>query len=119
MKPNKVLVIDDSRLLHKMYGVMLQDLVLVHAFDGIEALQRLAEHRDVDLILLDINMPHMNGLELLNLVRSNQSFAKIPVIIISTETKDEDRARGVRAGANAYLKKPFSHDELRATIEGL
>src|ERR1700687_2648003 len=71
MKPNKVLVVDDSKLLHRMFEMMLRQYPIVHAYDGREALERLAEaeHRDVDLILLDMNMPRMNGLEFLAAVK--------------------------------------------------
>ncbi|HKV11679.1 MAG TPA: response regulator [Thermoanaerobaculia bacterium] len=110
MQPSKVLVIDDSSLIHKMFKVMLPKSTLVFAFDGREALLRLVEHPDVDLIFLDINMPNMNGLEFLAQVKQNPSLAKIPVIIVSTEGKEEDTLRGLRAGAAAYIKKPFRNE---------
>lgn len=110
MQPSKVLVIDDSSLIHKMFKVMLPKSMLVFAFDGREALLRLVEHPDVDLIFLDINMPNMNGLEFLAQVKRNESLAKIPVIIVSTEGKEEDTLRGLRAGASAYIKKPFRNE---------
>ena len=110
MQPSKALVIDDSSLIHKMFKVMLPKSTLVFAFDGREALLRLVEHPDVDLIFLDINMPNMNGLEFLAQVKQNPSLAKIPVIIVSTEGKEEDTLRGLRAGAAAYIKKPFRNE---------
>lgn len=110
MQPSKALVIDDSSLIHKMFKVMLPKSTLVFAFDGREALLRLVEHPDVDLIFLDINMPNMNGLEFLAQVKQNASLAKIPVIIVSTEGKEEDTLRGLRAGASAYIKKPFRNE---------
>ena len=83
MKTKKVLVVDDSKLLHRMFEMMLRGFPLVHAFDGREALDRLAEHKDVELILLDINMPRMNGLEFLTAVKAHPEFARIPVVIIT------------------------------------
>src|SRR5256885_6609035 len=77
MKTKKVLVVDDSKLLHRMFEMMLRGFPLVHAFDGREALDRLAEHKDVELILLDINMPRMNGLEFLTAVKAHPEFARI------------------------------------------
>jgi CheY-like chemotaxis protein len=65
MDVTKVLVVDDSKLLHRMYEMMLKGKTLVFALDGIEAIERLGEHPDVDLVLLDINMPRMSGLECL------------------------------------------------------
>ena len=65
MQPRKVLVVDDSKLIHKMYEVMLRPHSLVYSLNGREGLQKLGEHSDIDLILLDINMPQINGLEFL------------------------------------------------------
>ena len=119
MQPKKVLVVDDSKLIHKMFEVMLRDFELVHARDGLEALQRLGEHADIELILLDINMPNMNGLEFLERVKQDAALAEIPVIIVSTEGKEEDTIRGLEAGAKAYIKKPFRSEEILSIIERL
>lgn len=119
MQPKKVLIVEDSKLLHKMYDVMLQGYELVHAGDGREGLQRLGEIADIDLILLDINMPNMNGLEFLSQVKSHQAFASVPVVIISTEGKEEDTLRGLQAGAAAYIKKPFRKEEILEVISRL
>jgi two-component system chemotaxis response regulator CheY len=112
MQPNKILVIDDSKLIHRMFSVILPKTVLVSALDGQEALTRLAEHPDTDLIFLDINMPKMNGLEFLTQVKADPALAAIPVVIISTEGKEEDTLRGLRAGAAAYVKKPFRNESI-------
>ena len=115
----KVLVVDDSRLIHKMFEVMLRDFDLVHAGDGLEALQKLGEHADIELILLDINMPNMNGLEFLEKIKQDSALADIPVIIVSTEGKEEDTIRGLQAGAAAYIKKPFRSEEILVIIDRL
>ncbi len=119
MKPKKVLVVDDSKLLHRMFEMMLRGFPLVHAYDGREGLDRLGEHKDVDLILLDINMPRMNGLEFLAAVKGNPELAKIPVVIITTEGTEDDTQRGMQAGAAAYVKKPFRNEELLGVITKL
>lgn len=118
---NKILVVEDSELLQKGYDLIFRryrrgGCTLVRASNGKEGLERLIEHPDCDLIILDINMPEMSGLEFLRLCRSQRPFQKIPVIIISTEGEDEDIMRGLKAGANAYLKKPFQVDELHSMI---
>lgn len=112
MQPNKILVIDDSKLMHKMYEVMLRQYTLVHALDGREALDVLDQEDDVDLIFLDINMPVMNGLEFLGAVKQDPSKAEIPVVVISTVGKEEDTRRGLEAGAVAYIKKPFQNEQI-------
>jgi two-component system chemotaxis response regulator CheY len=102
-----------------MFEVMLRGFELVHAGDGQEGLQRLGEQADIDLILLDINMPNMNGLEFLNKVKQDAALADIPVIIVSTEGKEEDTIRGLEAGAAAYIRKPFRSEEILSIIERL
>jgi two-component system chemotaxis response regulator CheY len=102
VQPRKVLVVDDSKLMHKMYEVMLRQYALVYALDGRQALDRLRENGDIDLVLLDINMPNMNGLEFLAEMKSSGLDSNPPVIIISTEGREEDTARGLEAGAAAY-----------------
>ena len=119
MQPKTVLVIDDSKLIHKMFEVMLRSYALVHAMDGREGLDRMHEHPDIDLVVLDINMPNMNGLEFLGEVKASEAFQDIPVIIISTEGKDQDTVRGLEAGAAAYIRKPFQSDEILGIIDRL
>ena len=119
MQPRKVLVVDDSKLMHKMYEVMLRQYPLVYALDGRQALDRLQEHPDIDLVLLDINMPNMNGLEFLAQLQSDGSRTDLSVVIISTEGREEDTARGLEAGATAYIKKPFQTEEILAVISRL
>jgi two-component system, chemotaxis family, chemotaxis protein CheY len=119
LQPRKVLVVDDSKLMHKMYEVMLRQYPLVYASDGRQALDRLQEHADIDLVLLDINMPNMNGLEFLAQIRSNGAHQSLPVIIISTEGRDEDTQRGLEAGATAYIKKPFHSEDILEKISQL
>jgi two-component system, chemotaxis family, chemotaxis protein CheY len=119
LQPRKVLVVDDSKLMHKMYEVMLRQYPLVYASDGRQALDRLQDHADIDLVLLDINMPNMNGLEFLAEMRSDAARAGLPVIIISTEGREEDTARGLEAGATAYIKKPFHSEEILEVISRL
>ncbi len=115
-KIHKILVVDDSKLIHKMYEVMLRPHVLIYALNGREGLQKLGEHADIDLILLDINMPQINGLEFLGHAKANSVFAKVPVVIVSTEGKDDDILRGLKAGAAAYIKKPFQREQLIQVI---
>ena len=117
MQPRKVLIIDDSTLIHKMFRLILTKTALVFAADGLEALRRLAEHPDIDLVFLDINMPKMNGLELLGKIKADSALAALPVVIISTEGKDADVIRGLQAGAAAYVKKPFRNEEVLGLVD--
>ncbi len=122
MTLSKVLIAEDSELLHRMYDLILvrykvDGTKILHAYNGRQALQMLTADPDTDLIILDINMPEMSGLEFLRYRRAQRVFLNIPVIIISTEGKEEDTVRGLEFGARAYLKKPFQAKELHALIE--
>ena len=119
MQPAKVLVVDDSDLMHRMYDVMLRGVPLLHARDGNEALERLAQHPDIDLVLLDINMPNMNGFELLTELGARGAVPGLAVIVVTTAGREEDASRGLAAGAAAYLTKPFRGEEVRAAIARL
>lgn len=116
MQPTKILVVDDSKLMHKVYEVMLRQYPLVHAHDGRHALEELESHPDIDLVLLDINMPKMNGLEFLAELGNREEPPHPPVIVISTEGKEEDTQKGLEAGAVAYIKKPFRSEEILEII---
>jgi two-component system chemotaxis response regulator CheY len=119
VQPRKVLVVEDSKLMQKMYEVMLRQYALVYASDGRQALERLREHEDVDLVLLDVNMPNMNGLEFLEQVRAGGGRDGMAVIIITTEGRDDATARGLEAGAAAYIKKPFHTEDILDVIARL
>jgi two-component system chemotaxis response regulator CheY len=119
MKPRKVLVVDDSKLLHRMYEVMLRQVVLLHAYDGQAGLDLWRKNTDVDLVLLDMNMPVMNGMEFLTAAKAEAQLAKVPIIIVTTEGSEAQTKRGLDAGASAYLTKPFDGTRLSATIARL
>jgi two-component system chemotaxis response regulator CheY len=116
----KILAVDDSALIHQMYKLFLsryKSCKLSSAMNGLEALDKLGQEEGIDLILLDINMPVMNGLEFLQRVQKEPAYQAIPVIIISTEGKEEDTIRGLKMGAKGYVKKPFQASELHGLIE--
>ncbi len=122
MSSDKILIVEDSELLHRMYDLIFSrswdgGAEVVHAFNGQDGLDRLREHPDTDLIILDINMPVMGGLSFLERCRGEETYSDIPVIIISTEGKEEDTIRGLKAGANAYLTKPFVANDLTEIVE--
>ena len=116
----KILAVDDSAIIHQMYKLFLshyKSCKLISAMNGLEALDKLGQEEGIDLILLDINMPVMNGLEFLQRVQKEPAYQAIPVIIISTEGKEEDTIRGLKMGAKGYVKKPFQASELHGLIE--
>ncbi len=117
----KILVVDDSALIRQMYRLIMgrYRCELVDAMNGQEALDALVVHNDIQLILLDINMPVMNGVQFLEKASALGIPKKIPVLIITTEGKEQDTIRGLRLGATGYLKKPFEPAELHDVIDKL
>jgi len=114
-----ILVVDDSATTRSLVASYLTDwegVEVVEAASGFEAL-RVLPARQVDLIVTDINMPDINGLELISFVRANPNYRRIPVIIITTENSAEDRKRGLDLGACDYLVKPFGAADLRRAVE--
>ncbi|MDA8429497.1 MAG: response regulator [Geobacteraceae bacterium] len=113
-----ILIADDSPTMRAMLVSTIEsigDFRIVEASSGFEAL-RLLPREKVDLILTDINMPDINGLELISYLRNNANYLTIPVIIISTEGSQKDIDKGKLLGANEYLIKPIDHAKLQALI---
>ena len=109
MAAPKFLIIEDSPTMRQLIRFALNRIPgaqVVEASDGVDGLKKLSSN-EIDLILTDINMPIMDGLKLVNLVRSNDSFKEIPIIIITTEGAQEDKERAMALGANAYITKPI------------
>lgn len=113
-----VLIIDDSFTTRRILSTAIKSLKLHYeeAKDGFEALQKLPT-KHFDLILLDINMPHINGLEFIQYCKNSQLYKNIPIIIISTEDSEEDKKRGLSLGAEAYLTKPVQPDQIVETVK--
>ena len=101
VKPKKILVVDDSDLMQRLYGVMLRGGGLVGARDGEEALAKIVADPEIDLVLLDINMPKMNGFEVLRELGARGLVPALRVIVVTTEGRDEDAQRGLAAGAGS------------------
>jgi two-component system chemotaxis response regulator CheY len=113
-----ILVVDDSATTRSLVASYLAgwgEVEVLEAASGFEAL-RVLPSRAVDLIVTDINMPDINGLELISFVRANPNYRHIPVVIISTENSAEDRKRGLELGASGYLVKPFAAEALLAAV---
>jgi two-component system, chemotaxis family, chemotaxis protein CheY len=118
----KFLIVEDSPTMRQMIAFSLRrfhNAEIIEAVDGLDALRKLADAGKIDLILTDINMPVMDGLKLVSMVRQNASLRDIPIIIITTEGAEEDRERGLALGANAYIAKPIQSSHLIRTISEL
>ncbi len=113
-----ILIVEDSATTRALIRAVVEEVGefnIIEATTGFDALKFLPA-QDFDLVLTDINMPDINGLELINFVKSNPRYNHIPLIIITTERSEEDKKRGMALGAAAYVTKPFKAPELQDTI---
>jgi two-component system, chemotaxis family, chemotaxis protein CheY len=120
MKLN-ILVVDDSTAIRK---ILLRTLTQVNlpvgelheANDGVEALSVL-EQKDVNFVMADVNMPNMDGLELLTKIKAHQTWKSYPVILITTEGSQAKVLEAVRLGANGYVRKPFTSEQIKEKVQ--
>jgi len=117
----KILLVDDSALIHQMYKMALAryKCTLVTAKNGQVGLDELARLTDIDLVLLDINMPVMGGLEFIKKVKELGTYDHIPIVIVSTEGHEEDTTRALTLGAKGYVTKLLQTRDLHAAIDRL
>jgi two-component system chemotaxis response regulator CheY len=110
-----ILSVDDSRLIRKIMTGPIQALGydILEASDGLECLEQLRAHsEEVELVLLDCNMPNLDGMETLKAIKADPALSSIPVMIVTTEGEREKMIRAIKAGASQYLTKPFTEDDL-------
>ncbi len=114
-----ILVVEDSPTMRAMITTTLEeceDYEIVEAGSGFEALRELPRIH-FDLVITDINMPNINGLELISFLKSNQNYATIPIIIVSTEGSQKDREKGFKLGADEYIVKPFDPADMQEKVQ--
>ncbi len=114
-----VLVVDDSPTVVKFVSFSLKKtgFAVVTASDGMDAVEKLSTLPEgIDLVITDLNMPNMDGYSLIETLRENESYRETPIIILSSESEEEDRERGMEVGASSYLVKPFKPNVLLAEV---
>jgi two-component system chemotaxis response regulator CheY len=118
----RILIVEDSPAMRTYVRGALEgapelgdDLEIVEAASGFDAL-RLLPRNTYDLVITDINMPDINGLELIRFVRQSAHLRAVALLIISTQSSDRDRARGLALGADEFLPKPFTPEQLRSAV---
>lgn len=115
----RFLLVEDSPSMRRFARTALEELrkslgeiEIVEATSGFDALRWLPRGR-YDLVVTDINMPDINGLELVRFIRQSPAHSRVPIVLISTQSSERDRERGLGLGANAYLVKPFAAEDLQ------
>jgi two-component system, chemotaxis family, chemotaxis protein CheY len=121
--PLDVLVVDDSAAIRKILQRVLVQTELplgtiLEAGDGLEAIERLKTN-NIGLVLSDINMPNMDGIELLTKMRQNPKWKSIPVVMITTEGSQQKVLEAVDLGASGYVRKPFTADQIKEKLSGI
>jgi two-component system, chemotaxis family, chemotaxis protein CheY len=119
---SEILVVDDSAAIRKILQRVLRQTgmsigTIYEAGDGQEALDTLRKQK-IDLVLSDINMPKMDGLQLLASIRASSDWRKIPVVMITTEGGEARVAEAVKLGASGYVRKPFTADQIKEKLTG-
>jgi len=121
--PVDVLIVDDSAAIRKILQRVLRqtDILIGEVFeagDGVEALKTLNDHH-VSLILSDINMPNMDGLQLLAQLKQNEKWKSVPIIMVTTEGGQGKVIEAVQLGAAGYVRKPFTAEQIKEKLTGL
>lgn len=119
MSVRRILVVEDSPTMRQLILFALKGLAeieIVEAVDGVDALRKLPE-QSFDLVLTDINMPVMDGLKLLGMIKGHAAYRKIPVVIITTEGREDDRRQGMALGAHDYIPKPIQTAHLLRVVK--
>jgi len=118
---HRILIVDDSATIRKMVRASLQLLerpAFIEAATGLEAIEQLAI-TPVQLIILDLNMPDMHGIDVLKFVRRQERYASLPIIVLTTRGDEASRQSAEQAGATTYLTKPFLPEQLATTARSL
>jgi two-component system, chemotaxis family, chemotaxis protein CheY len=116
-----VLVVDDSKVIREMIVACLRGhggLSFTHASSGLEAIEKLSL-KPFDLMVLDLNMPDIGGLEVLEFVRGQDKLRTLPILVVTTRGDDASRKRALDAGATRYMTKPFTPEDLLAEVRSL
>jgi two-component system chemotaxis response regulator CheY len=121
MPSHRILIVEDSPTMRQLLVFALKrmkDVAIVEAQDGMDGLRKVTAD-DFDLAFVDINMPVMDGLKLISLIRGEASLAGMPICVITTEGAREDRERAVSLGANEYLTKPIQANKVLSVAKSL
>ena len=121
MANQRILIVEDSPTMRQLLVFALRrmkDIEIVEAVDGMDGLRKVSSD-PYDLALIDINMPVMDGLKLISLIRSEANLSDIPIVVITTEGANEDRERALSLGANEYLTKPIQANQVLSVAMGL
>ena len=117
----EILVVDDSKVMRDMIVACLRpraDFTFTHASSGLEAIERLSL-RTFHLVVLDLNMPDIGGIEVVEFVRNQDKLRALPIVIVTTRGDEDSRTKALAAGATAFMTKPFTPETILREVESL
>ncbi|HHN64584.1 MAG TPA: response regulator [Nitrospirae bacterium] len=116
----RILVVDDDSVTRKLLGMYLKSkgYEVTYAENGLDALEKLGQ-TDVNIVLTDLNMPYMDGIEFTRSMKKEPLYSHIPVLMVTTEADKDEKERAMQAGADAYLVKPVTADQINETVRML
>lgn len=116
----QALVVDDCAVTRRLVALYLKSagFASVHAENGLDALEKLAQE-SVDIVVTDLNMPRMDGLALTKTLRGETQYARMPIVMLTTETEERERVKGLEAGVSVYLTKPVTEQRLGEVVKSL
>ena len=117
----RLLIVDDSKVMRDMVAACLRpigEITFDFAGSGLEAIERLAL-AGYDLVVLDLNMPDVGGLEVIEFIRSQDQLRALPILVVTTRGDDASRTRVLEAGASGFLAKPFAPEQILTEVRGL
>jgi two-component system, chemotaxis family, chemotaxis protein CheY len=117
----QVLVVDDSKVMREMIVACLRpesELAFTHAASGLEAIEKLSLQR-FEILILDLNMPDIGGIEVVDFVRGQDTLRELPIIVVTTRGDEASRSKALRAGASHFMTKPFTPEALLSEVRGL
>lgn len=121
MASKKVLVVDDSPTIRQQVGTALQQagIDVIEASDGVEGVAKVEGHAEIGMVILDVNMPRMNGLEMLEAIKSGGKNGRLPVVMLTSEGQQSLIERAKKAGAKGWIVKPFKSELLVSAVKRL
>ncbi len=115
----KILIVDDDKTTLKLLSLYMKSkgYTVVTAENGFDAFEKIAKEGDINFILTDLNMPYMDGIEFIKNLKSNQILRNIPVVMITTEADEYEKKKAFEAGADDYLTKPTTAEQVANSIK--
>ncbi|MDR2605152.1 MAG: response regulator [Desulfovibrio sp.] len=116
-----ILIVDDSKTIRNLVAFIMkkEGFKVTMAEDGLDGLEKLYSSESIDLIVSDINMPRMDGFTFIKTVREQDAYRDVPIVVLSTEGKEQDIQQGIQLGANLYMVKPAQPEQMMKNIRML